>query len=67
MSTNKPKIVIYSDNETIEYLDIIASENNRSRGNMADTIIKEYIKEYKSTHMELKSLSSPEEEIRKQA
>lgn len=67
MSTNKPKIVIYSDNETIEYLDIIASENNRSRGNMADTIIKEYIKEYKSTHKELKSLSSPEEEIRKQA
>lgn len=46
MTTVKPKIVIYTEQETIDKLDILAKEHNRSRGNMADTIIKEYIEEY---------------------
>lgn len=60
MATDKPKIVIYSDAETIEKLDLIAKENNRSRGNMADTIIKEWINQYEISKAkdELKSLSS---------
>ena len=46
MTTVKPKIVIYTEQETIDKLDILAKEHNRSRGNMADTIIKGYIEEY---------------------
>lgn len=43
MATDRPKIVIYSDAQTIERLDIIAKNNNRSRANMAQVIIEEYI------------------------
>lgn len=57
MATNKPKIVIYSDQETISILDKIAKENNRSRGNMAETILKEYINNYNATHPKLESLN----------
>ena len=50
MATDKPKIVIYSDVYTIEKLDEIAKKNNRSRGNMADVIIKEYIENYEKNN-----------------
>ena len=43
MSTEKPRLVVYSDKETIEKLDTIAKEQNRSRGNLVETILKEYL------------------------
>lgn len=50
MPSDKPKIVIYTDKEVIEKLDLIASKQNRSRGNMGETIIKEYIEQYEKEH-----------------
>lgn len=50
MPSDKPKIVIYTDKEIIEKLDLIASKQNRSRGNMGETIIKEYIEQYEKEH-----------------
>ena len=50
MPSDKPKIVIYTDKEIIEKLDLIASKQNRSRGNMGETIIKEYITQYEKEH-----------------
>lgn len=46
MPSDKPKLVIYTDQKTIQKLDVIADKNNRSRGNMGETIIKEYIDVY---------------------
>ena len=45
MSTDKPRLVIYTDQETIKKLDIIAKTQNRSRGNMSETILKKYIQQ----------------------
>lgn len=45
MATDKPKIVIYAEPETIEKLDVIAKEENRSRSNMALVILERYIKD----------------------
>lgn len=50
MPSDKPKIVIYTDNEIIKKLDLIATRQNRSRGNMGETIIKEYIEQYEKEH-----------------
>lgn len=50
MPSDKPKIVIYTDKEIIEKLDMIANKQNRSRGNMGETIIKEYIEQYEKEH-----------------
>lgn len=50
MASNKPKIVIYSDEETIRALDEIATQHNRSRGNMGETIIKEYLFNHNNTN-----------------
>ncbi len=50
MSTDKPRLVIYTDEETIKKLDIIAKEQNRSRGNMSETILKQYIINYEKEH-----------------
>jgi len=50
MPSDKPKIVIYTDNEIIKKLDLIATRQNRSRGNMGETIIKEYIERYEKEH-----------------
>lgn len=50
MPSKKPKIVIYTDQEIIDKLDVIAQNNDRSRANMSETIIKTYIKNYESQH-----------------
>lgn len=43
MPSKKPKIVIYTEQNIIDKLDVIARSNNRSRANLAETIITEYI------------------------
>lgn len=55
MSTEKPRLVIYTDQETLNKLDIIAKTQNRSRGNMGDTILKDYIQRYEEEHGRLNS------------
>lgn len=56
MPSDKPKIVIYTEQEIIEKLDIIAKKQNRSRGNMGETIIKEYIENYENEHGHVNSV-----------
>lgn len=58
MPSTKPKIVIRTDEETIEKLDEIAKKENRSRSNMAEQIIKNYLNNYQKTNGKIKSKSS---------
>lgn len=46
MPSDKPKIVIRTEQETIDKLDIIAKEQNRSRANLAECILKDFISQY---------------------
>ncbi len=46
MPTDKPKIVIYAEEEIIKKIDNIAKKNNRSRANMCKTIITSYLEQY---------------------
>ena len=46
MPSDKPKIVIRTEQETIDKLDIIAKEQNRSRDNLAEYILKDFISQY---------------------
>ena len=55
MSTEKPRLVIYTDQETLNKLDIIAKTQNRSRGNLSDTILKDYIRSYEEEHGRINS------------
>lgn len=48
MATQKPKLVVYSDKETFDEITRIAKTQNRSRGNLVETILKEYITSHKS-------------------
>lgn len=46
MPSDKPQILIRTDKEFIAKLDIIAKKNNRSRANLAETILKQYVEQY---------------------
>lgn len=46
MPSDKPQILIRTDKELISKLDIIAKKQNRSRANLAETILKEYVEKY---------------------
>ena len=46
MPSDKPKIVLRTEQETIDKLDIIAKEQNRSRANLAEYILKDFISQY---------------------
>ena len=50
MPSDKPKIVIRTEQSIIDKLDIIAREQNRSRANLAEYIIKDFISQYEETH-----------------
>lgn len=55
MPSNKPKIVIRTEQEIIDKLDYIAKNENRSRANMAEQIILEYIDNYENNNKNLYS------------
>lgn len=46
MPSTAPKIVIYTTEDIIKKLDEIAKEQNRSRANLCETIIKDYLTKY---------------------
>lgn len=46
MPSNRPKIVIHSNQELIDKLDKIAELENRSRSNLAETILTEWVDMY---------------------
>lgn len=46
MPSNRPKIVIHSNQELIDKLDRIAELENRSRSNLAETILTEWVDMY---------------------
>ena len=50
MPSDKPKIVIRTEQSIIDKLDIIAREQNRSRANLAEYIIKDFISQYEENH-----------------
>lgn len=50
MATNRPKIVIYSDERTLAKLQILAQNERRSVSNLCDLITHEYIKAYEAEH-----------------
>ncbi len=55
MPSDKPQILIRTDKELIGKLDIIAKKNNRSRANLAETILKQYVEQYEKEHGRLNS------------
>ena len=46
MPSTKPQILIRTNQELIDKLDILAKAKNRSRGNLAETILLEYVQNY---------------------
>lgn len=48
MASNKPQILIRTEQELIDKLDVLAKAENRSRGNLAETILLEYVNNYES-------------------
>uniref|UniRef100_UPI004055CB01 hypothetical protein n=1 Tax=Acetatifactor sp. TaxID=1872090 RepID=UPI004055CB01 len=46
MPSDKPQILIRTNKELIEKLDIIAKSCNRSRGNLAETVLLDYVQNY---------------------
>ena len=50
MPSNKPKIVIRTDEELIEKFETIAKRENRSMSNLGETIIKQYIDGYEKNN-----------------
>lgn len=46
MPSDKPQILIRTNKELIEKLDILAKACNRSRGNLAETILIDYVNNY---------------------
>lgn len=55
MPSDKPQILIRTDKELINKLDIIAKKNNRSRANLAETILKQYVEQYEQEHGRINS------------
>lgn len=53
MSTDKPRLVIYTDPKIIEKLDFIAKKQFRSRANMGDSILRKYIEQYEAENGEI--------------
>lgn len=54
MPSNKPKIVIYTTDETKAKLEFIAKENNRSASSETELLIKRHIKRYEEDFGEIK-------------
>lgn len=50
MGSTKPQILIRTNQELIDKLDILAKAQNRSRGNLAETILLDYVNKYESKH-----------------
>lgn len=55
MPSDKPQILIRTDKELITKLDMIAKKNNRSRANLAETILKQYVEQYEQENGRLNS------------
>lgn len=55
MPSDKPQILIRTDKELITKLDIIAKKSNRSRANLAETILKQYVEQYEKEHGRINS------------
>ncbi len=55
MPSDKPQILIRTDKELITKLDIIAKKNNRSRANLAETILKQYVEQYEKENGHINS------------
>lgn len=54
MPSERPKIVIYSDKETIEKLLVISAKDKRKISNYCDMLIQKHIEEYETEHGEIK-------------
>ena len=50
MPSNKPKIVIRTEEEIINKFEQIAKNENRSMSNLGETIIKKYISDYEQNN-----------------
>lgn len=53
MPSTKPKIVIRTEQSTIDKFSSIAEQDNRSMSNLGEKLIKEYIRKYESENGEI--------------
>lgn len=54
MPSTKPKIVIRTEQSTIDKFLSIAEQDNRSMSNLGEKLIKDYIEKYESENGEIK-------------
>ena len=50
MPSDRPKIVIYSDNMTIKKLQYLANKDKRKVSNYCDMVLQKHIQAYESEH-----------------
>ena len=50
MPSNKPRLMTYTEKETIEKFEIIAKKENRSMSKQLEYIVKQYINNYESAN-----------------
>lgn len=55
MPSSKPQILIRTTQDLIEKLDEIAKKQNRSRGNLAETILLDFVKNYEKENGRIKT------------
>ena len=53
MPSDRPKIVIYSDETTIKKLNIIAKKDKRKVSNYCDILIQKHIEQYEKENGEI--------------
>lgn len=61
MPSQRPKIVVYSDEKTINKLQYIAQEEKRRVSNYCDILIQKHIAEYEQEHGKIVLPESVEE------
>lgn len=54
MPSNRPKIVIYTDDTTIQKIQYIAEKDRRKTSNYCDLLIQKHIAEFEQEHGEIK-------------
>ena len=50
MPSNKPRLMTYTEQETIDKFEVISKKENRSMSKQLEYILKQYIDNYESTN-----------------
>lgn len=57
MPSNKPRLMTYTDKETIEKFEIISKQENRSMSKQLEYIVKQYINNYEQRNGSINTMN----------